>query len=92
MDVPQKFPNPSSQHRMTRFEDMNNLDPIQAPDEMLNVLGDTNDRWYPIYRNGDLSGGYTVSSVLFDLGMCKMMVFEENPKTHKPTFEIDICN
>lgn len=97
MDVPQMLPQPSSQHRIARFQEMHKTNPIRTTNELLEILGDQEDNSYPIYHdsishsNGDLSG-YTLVSILVDLPRCKMLLYEENPKLHDANFELDICN
>ena len=97
MDIPQMLPQPSSEHRIARFQEIHKTNPIRTTDDLLNVLGDQEDNSYPIYHdyishsNGDLSG-YTLVSILVNLPTCKMFLYEENPKTHDMNFELDICN
>ena len=57
----------SAQHRMTRASE---LPPAESIGDVLNTLGDTEDKEYPIYRSGvgdDADTGYTLSTVLFNL-------------------------
>ena len=96
MDIPQILPNPSSEHRIARFEEIHASQPIQTAKDMLNVIGDQADKEYPIYHdtkshsNGDLSG-YTLVSVLINLRTCEMLFYENNPKFHNYSFKLTIC-
>ena len=95
-DQPQQLPRTSSDHRMARFKELEKAKPVTTPDEMLMVLGDQNDRTYPIYHDdlsnsrGDL-GGFTLVSVFVDLQKGEMAVFAQNPKFNNPTFNLTIC-
>ena len=96
LDVPQILPNPSSEHRIARFNDIQESNPIKTPNDMLDVLGDQADNEYPIYHdakshsNGDLSG-YTLVSILINVRTCEMLVYEENPKLNQFAFKLIFC-
>ena len=96
LDVPQILPNPSSEHRIARYNEIISSYPVQTSEDMLNVLGDQVDNDYPIYHdtishvNGDLSG-YTLVTILINLQTCKISFYEDNPKFNNATFTLTIC-
>ena len=96
LNITQILPNPSSEHRIKSFNEIENATPVQNPTYILNLLGDQADQDYPIYHdfkshsNGDLSG-YTLTSVLVNLRTCEMIVYEENPKNSLPSFLLNLC-
>ena len=97
LNVTQRLPNPSSEHRIKRFNEIDNATPVQNQADMLDVLGDQADRKYPFYHdfkshsNWDLSGGYTLMSVLINLRSCKMLVYEENPRSTPTNMVLKMC-
>jgi len=88
LQVPQTF-DPSSQHRLDRI---NELYPVYNSTGLLDILGDTFDKEYPIYRNStppDCCS--TLSSVLFDLVESTAWVYITNPKfTAQPLLKFSI--
>lgn len=74
------FEDPSSDHRLARVQQ---LPTPQTPQQVLDILGDTADKAYPIYRTGvapDLDAD-TMASALFDLDAARVDVYVlQNPK------------
>jgi hypothetical protein len=79
------FDDPSSDHRdrvLASYPAPN------ATADIRQMLGDTSDHQYPIYRNGaapDL-GAYTLSTVVFDLATFTATVFDTNPRLDTPLY------
>lgn len=81
MNTPQQ-PDPSSSHRDQRISE---LPPVKDDSDIREVLGDTKDPQYPIYRNGnppDCCG--TAASVLYDFNMRTASIYLSNPKSNPP--------
>ncbi|KAF4041437.1 Acyl-coenzyme A:6-aminopenicillanic acid acyl-transferase domain-containing protein [Phytophthora infestans] len=78
-------PYQSSLHRLRRYSE---LTPPTNVDEALTVLGDQEDRSWPVFHDslshsrGDLSG-WTLTTIVFDLSKGKAVSFLENP-VHRP--------
>jgi hypothetical protein len=53
-----------------------------------NILGDTKNKDYPIYRNGGIDGLMTLFTVNYDFEQAQMIVFESNPKLGVPVATI----
>ena len=77
----------SSQHRRSVFEKTNARNPIRSLEHALNdVLGDTSDVEYPVFRRDDATGADTLFTVAFDLrgsgggGTAEVTVFRDNPR------------
>jgi len=79
-DKVQAFVGISSAHRSTRADQM--PAPQNAAD-ILQILGDTNDSQYPIYRNGVApdTNVATTATGLFDLVGKTLQIWLDNPKT-----------
>lgn len=86
LDVSQ-YPDPSSIARNERIWQFT----ISGSQDMLDILGDTKNPQYPIYRNGNPPDCCsTASSVLYDLANKKASVFDSNPKTSQPWKSFDL--
>ncbi|GIL88135.1 hypothetical protein Vretifemale_16148 [Volvox reticuliferus] len=73
----QKLDN-SSVHREARFAQFTMP---AGPADVLEMLGDTSDAKFPVYRTGDYGGlVYTLCTVLYDLSGSRMMVYRGNPR------------
>jgi hypothetical protein len=86
----------SSTHRDARAKVLLSAHPIQNGEEdMLAVLGDQGDRAYPIYHDnlshemGDQSD-WTLGSIFADASEGTVWVWNTNPKTTAPAYEIKI--
>jgi hypothetical protein len=69
----------SAKHRLARFE-ATSPKPSTLQD-MLNVLGDTTDSAYPIFRRNDTTHEDTLFSIAFDLDRAEVSVFRDNPRS-----------
>ncbi|KAG2373332.1 hypothetical protein C9374_012198 [Naegleria lovaniensis] len=86
LKVPQ-YLDPSSVHRQARMEQFINTS-VTTPQQVLSILGDNQDKEYPIYRNGappdtDVK---TLATVLFNLVTREVSIYNENPKHAKPIY------
>ena len=71
----------SAKHRLARFEAINPKP--STLQEMLDVLGDTADAEYPIFRRNDTTHEDTLFSIAFDLNRAEVSVFRDNPRSAK---------
>jgi len=71
---------PSSDHRLARYQ---KFPPPTNAQEIFAVLGDNEDKEYPIYRNGEApdTSIVTIATALFDLRQRTLNVYTTNPKT-----------
>lgn len=78
--VPEHY-DPSSVHRAARY---NQLVPVTSEQDIYRILGDTEDKQYPIYREGNPpdEGVKTVATAIYDLMGRKLTVYTSNPKTN----------
>ncbi|XP_055343765.1 beta-alanyl-dopamine/carcinine hydrolase-like [Paramacrobiotus metropolitanus] len=78
----------SSVHRQNRAKQF----PVpQNVENVLNILGDTADADYPIYRTpNEKDGGCTIAVALFDLRNMTLSVYRDNPKTSSPLLTLPI--
>lgn len=74
----------STLHRQKRADQL----PLASATDGLNVLGDNQDKSYPIYRDGVYPDANcaTVATILFDLHRKVIQVWNENPKYNAPIF------
>eukprot|EP01121_Diplochlamys_sp_Union-15-3_P020271 TRINITY_DN786_c0_g1_i2.p1 TRINITY_DN786_c0_g1~~TRINITY_DN786_c0_g1_i2.p1 ORF type:complete len:375 (-),score=48.63 TRINITY_DN786_c0_g1_i2:86-1210(-) len=81
---------PTSPHRQARINQFNV--PASAQD-VLDILGDTEDSEYPIYRRyTELDNDSTVATVLFDLSTENVKIFVDNPKNSEPIYNEPIMD
>lgn len=80
---------PSSVHRKNRYDEFL---PVKSKVDMLNILGDTKDTEYPIYRNAKYPdyGVVTTASVYFDFLKRKATVYICNPRQNEPLYELGL--
>ncbi|XP_077983068.1 beta-alanyl-dopamine/carcinine hydrolase-like [Glandiceps talaboti] len=76
-----QYDDPSSDHRQTRANQL----PVPANlTGILNILGDTKDKDYPLYRTGSTKDtDATVVTGVFDLVKRTWSLYNENPKTSR---------
>jgi len=85
-----QYSDESSIHRDHRI---NELPTVQGAQDILTVLGDTQDPQYPIYRNSSPPDCCsTCSSILFDLDAQLASIFISNPKTTYPLLQFQLGN
>lgn len=73
----------TSTNRLARAQELN--EPMTS-DDVINILGDTNDPVFPIYRNGNKPDFLsTAASVVFDIEKARVMIYGGNPKFTLPT-------
>lgn len=90
LKVPEHY-DPSSVHREARYKQMT---PVTSSKDIHTILGDTQDREYPIYRDG-LTGPdqdvKTTATAFYDLLNRRLTVYTSNPKTNPvPQLEFDM--
>ncbi|KAH7460817.1 uncharacterized protein KRP23_14523 [Phytophthora ramorum] len=85
-------PYQSSLHRLHRYSE---LTPPSTIDEALTVLGDQEDRLWPVFHDalshqrGDLSG-WTLTTIVFDLDQGEAVSYLGNPARRRPTLVWDL--
>jgi len=85
LDIKQVINN-SSLHRQARVD---SLPQPKNSTDLRNILGDQNDHQYPIFhddlswQNGDVTGDYTMATVLFDINAGTVEVLHGNPKQNR---------
>lgn len=87
LNAPQ-LPDPSSFYRTQRIGEF----PIpKTVDDARAILGDTMNKQYPIYRNGNPpDADATVITAIFDLVSERVLLFTENPKLSKPLKDLSL--
>jgi len=70
----------SSKFRFYRFHQMS---PINTPSQVIDFLGDTENKEFPVYRNGTW-GILTLTTVIYDFVGRTASIFDENPKYSDP--------
>ena len=89
-----QYPDNSSEARLNRTLELINENGLDSKQDIITILGDTENEEYPIYRDSqppdDCS---TLATALFDYNNMKFNVYEKcNPKTCEPSFIIDIVD
>lgn len=81
---------PSSDHRLARFDELSSSAPVATTAAARRVLGDTADKDFPLYRNGAApDNAVTLSTVVFDAEARTATVFERrNPWNATATMTI----
>ncbi|CAM6102275.1 unnamed protein product [Calypogeia fissa] len=79
-----QIPHDSSIHRQKRAAEL----PQSTAEEMLTLLGDTNDQAFPVYMHGPQL--YTLHTVVFNLRNKSMMIFKGNPKLHSVLMQVSM--
>ena len=93
-NISQQYSN-SSTHRDARAKIMLKNHPIQSIKDMLNVIGDQHDHFWPIYhdnfshKRGERSD-WTLCTLLVDPSSKQLLIYTENPKFHKPHVIINL--
>lgn len=73
----------TSTNRLARAQELN--EPM-TPRDVINILGDTMDPVFPIYRNGKKPDFLsTAASVIFDIEKARVEIYGGNPKFTRPT-------
>lgn len=98
LNLPGQIGSNSSSHRDARAKVLLAQYPVESRNpekDMLRVIGDQGDHAWPIYhdnlshKNGDQSD-WTLSSIFVDTAAGKVRVWNTNPSTSMPAFEVDI--
>eukprot|EP00483_Globobulimina_turgida_P012045 UN12067 len=78
----------SSVHRLQRTQTLVAENALNTVRDVENILGDTQDSSYPIYRTSQSpDGSYTVATAIFDVGRQVLHVYEDcNPKICEQAF------
>lgn len=82
---------PSSEHRLERVRQ---LPPPKDAIDIRSILGDTEDKEYPIFRTGSPpdTGVATLATAVFDLVKCTLHVYRGNPSgSAQPTLDFRLC-
>ena len=98
LNLPGQIGSNSSSHRDARARVLLSRHPIESGTprkDMLSVIGDQGDHSWPIYhdnlshKNGDQSD-WTLSSIFVDAAAGKVQLWNTNPSTSSPVFEVNI--
>jgi len=79
-----------------RTQRVHQLPPPTSPDDILTVLGDQEDRQYPLFHdilshiNGDISKGWTLASAIFDVRNATVTIYHSNPNLHRVQFFLSV--
>ncbi|CAK9298789.1 unnamed protein product [Gordionus sp. m RMFG-2023] len=82
----------SSQHREKVVQTFGSKLQANNIQDMLEILGDTSDNNYPIFRESGIeqSQSITLATGIFDMDHKEWTLYDKNPKFNKPIFKIDI--
>jgi len=79
-----------------RTDRVHQLPPPTRPIDILDILGDQEDRLYPLFHdtlshlNGDLSQGWTLASAMFDVRNATLTIYHLNPRLQLVQFVLPI--
>lgn len=86
-----QYTDPSTVARQKRFDE---LPPPTGPASIFNILGDQQNKEYPIYRDGAPpdTGVVTLTTALFSSAFSSLELVMNNPKTAQPLFSLPLSD